>query len=112
MVFLIPTRQIPEFLLFIYLLGWSWSKSTIIATTYWPIVPALDDVEDFGAVSGMNEWREKPKYLEKTCPSAALATIDSILDLPQSQTRDAAVGSRRLSARATARPHSRIALIQ
>jgi hypothetical protein len=30
------------------------------------------DGDDFGAISGMNEWQGKPKYSEKTCPSAAV----------------------------------------
>jgi hypothetical protein len=34
------------------------------------------DVDDYGAISGMNEWQGKPKYLEKTWPSAALSTTD------------------------------------
>jgi hypothetical protein len=29
---------------------------------------------DCGAVGGMNEWQDKPKYWEETCPSAALST--------------------------------------
>jgi hypothetical protein len=32
--------------------------------------------EDCGAISGINEWQGKPKYSEKTWPSAALSTID------------------------------------
>jgi hypothetical protein len=31
-----------------------------------------DDDDDCGAVGGMNDWLRKPKYLEKTYPSAAL----------------------------------------
>jgi hypothetical protein len=31
---------------------------------------------ELGAISGMNEWQVKPKYSEKTCPSAALTTAD------------------------------------
>jgi hypothetical protein len=34
------------------------------------------DGDDCGAISGMNEWQGKLKYLEKTCTSAALSTID------------------------------------
>jgi hypothetical protein len=34
------------------------------------------DSDDCGAISAMNEWQGKPKYWEKTCPSAALSTID------------------------------------
>jgi hypothetical protein len=34
------------------------------------------DGDDCGAVGGMNEWQGKPKYWEKTCPSADLSTKD------------------------------------
>jgi hypothetical protein len=30
------------------------------------------DGDDYGAISEMNEWQGKPKYSQKTCPSAAL----------------------------------------
>jgi hypothetical protein len=32
--------------------------------------------DDFGAISGMNEWQGKQKYSEKTHPSVALSTTD------------------------------------
>jgi hypothetical protein len=35
----------------------------------------IDD-DDSGAISGMNTWQGKPKYSEKTCPSAALSITD------------------------------------
>jgi hypothetical protein len=35
------------------------------------------DGDDCGAIVGMNEWQKTPKYSEKTCPSAALSTIDT-----------------------------------
>jgi hypothetical protein len=34
------------------------------------------DGDEFGAVGGMNEWHRKPKFSEKTCPSAAVSTAD------------------------------------
>jgi hypothetical protein len=34
------------------------------------------DGDDCGAVGGMNEWQEKPKYSQKTCHSIALSTTD------------------------------------
>jgi hypothetical protein len=43
------------------------------AATSRPIVPAPHDYDD-GEVGGMNDWQGKPKYSEKTCPSAALFT--------------------------------------
>jgi hypothetical protein len=38
--------------------------------------PWMTDSDDCGAISVMNGWQEKPKYSEKTCPSAILSTID------------------------------------
>jgi hypothetical protein len=38
--------------------------------------PWVMDGDDCAAISGMNEWQEKPKYSEETCPSAALSTTD------------------------------------
>jgi hypothetical protein len=52
------------------------TKSAVAAAMYWPIIPALDDNDDCGAISGMNEWQGKPKYSEETCPSAAMSTTD------------------------------------
>jgi hypothetical protein len=40
--------------------------------------------DECGAVGGMIEWQEDPKYTEETCPSATLATTDSTLGLPRS----------------------------
>jgi hypothetical protein len=54
--------------------------------------PWMMDGDDCGAISGMNEWQGKPKYPEKTCPSAVLPTAD-----PQDLTRAAVVGSQRLT---------------
>jgi hypothetical protein len=50
----------------------------------------------------MNEWQGKPKYSEKICSSASLSTTYPTHDLPRSRTRAVAVGSRRLTDRATA----------
>jgi hypothetical protein len=36
------------------------------------------DGDNYGAISDVNEWQEKPKYLEETCSSAALSTTDQI----------------------------------
>jgi hypothetical protein len=36
------------------------------------------DGDDCGAVGGKNEGQEKPKYLEDTCPSAAVSTTNPI----------------------------------
>jgi hypothetical protein len=39
--------------------------------------PLMIDGNDCGADSGMNDWQEKLKCLEETCPSAALPTTDT-----------------------------------
>jgi hypothetical protein len=43
---------------------------------YWPVVPAPADDDECGAVGDVF-GRGKPKYSEKTCPSAALFTTNS-----------------------------------
>jgi hypothetical protein len=40
----------------------------------WPIVPAPGDYDD--GENRWNDWQGKPKYSEKTCPSAALSTTN------------------------------------
>jgi hypothetical protein len=34
------------------------------------------DGDDCGVIDGMNEWQDKRKYPEKTCPSTALSTTN------------------------------------
>jgi hypothetical protein len=45
------------------------------AVTNRPIVPAPGGYDD-GKIGGMMTGRRKPKYSEKTCPSAALSTTN------------------------------------
>jgi hypothetical protein len=45
------------------------------AATNKPIVPAPGDYDDWWN----NDWQGKPKYMEKTCPSAALSTTNHVL---------------------------------
>jgi hypothetical protein len=46
----------------------------------------IDD--ECGAVGGMKNWKGKPKYSEKTCPSATLCTTKTTrLDLGSNQGR-------------------------
>jgi hypothetical protein len=72
------------------------------AASYWPIVPVPGDCED-GEVGGMKcGWQGKPKYSEKTCPSAILSTTNSTCQT-RARTWAAAVGSQRLTAWAMAR---------
>jgi hypothetical protein len=35
---------------------------------YWPIVPALDDGDDCGAISGINEWQRNRSTVRRTDP--------------------------------------------
>jgi hypothetical protein len=47
------------------------------ASTVWPIVPALDDRWWWMWSNRWNtNWQGKPKYSEKTCPSATLSTTN------------------------------------
>jgi hypothetical protein len=50
-----------------------------------------------------DDWQGKPKYLEKTCHSAALSTTNPTCSV-RTRTRAAAVGSQQLTAWAMARP--------
>jgi hypothetical protein len=44
---------------------------------FWPIVPAPDDMWGWLWSNRWNEdWQGKPKYSEKTCPSATLSTTN------------------------------------
>jgi hypothetical protein len=52
-------------------------KSTWYCGHYWPIVRAPDDRWWWLWRNWWNEdWQGKPKYSEKTCPSATLSTIN------------------------------------
>jgi hypothetical protein len=46
-------------------------SSFVTSATTWPIIPAQDD----GTVDG-DGWDWKPKYSQKTCPSASLSTTN------------------------------------
>jgi hypothetical protein len=65
------------FLLPAPLLGKEWNKVHITEATYRPTIPAPDgDGKWWVWSSQWNDWQEKPKYSEKTCPSAALSTTN------------------------------------
>jgi hypothetical protein len=52
-----------------------WGGTLGTTATYWPIVPAPDDRWWWLWRNWGNEdWQGKPKYSEKTCPSATLST--------------------------------------
>jgi hypothetical protein len=73
------------------------------AATTWPILPVAVDCED-EEVGGMKcGWQGTPKYSEKTCPDAILSTTNPTCRT-RARTRAAAVGNRRLTASAMARP--------
>jgi hypothetical protein len=58
-----------------------------------------DDDDDCRAISDMNEWQEKPKYSEKTCPVPLCPP-----QIPHDLTQAAMVRSLRLTTRAMAWP--------
>jgi hypothetical protein len=71
----------------------------------WPIVPARYDRWWWLWRNWWNEdWQGKPKFSEKTCPSATFVHHKIPHDQTRFWTRAAAVGSRRLTAWAMARP--------
>jgi hypothetical protein len=71
---------------------------------YWPIVSASGDSEDDMESRWNVDWQGKPKFLEKTCPSATFVHHKIPHDQTRVWTRAAAMWSRRLTAWAMARP--------
>jgi hypothetical protein len=66
------------FFIFIFIMGWDSPIGT--ATTLWPIVPVPDDRWWWLWSNRWNaNWQGKPKYSEKTCPSATLSTTSITL---------------------------------
>jgi hypothetical protein len=63
------------FIIFYY--WWGGTKSTRYCGHLWPIVQAPDDRWGWLWSNWWNEdWQGKPKYSEKTCPSATLSTTN------------------------------------
>jgi hypothetical protein len=56
------------------------------------------DEDDFWSNWWNEFWQGKPKYSEKTCPSATLSTTKSHMTRPGLEPRTAAVGNQRLTA--------------
>jgi hypothetical protein len=54
--------------------GWGETESTWYVGHSWPIVPAPDDRWWLWSSWWNENWQVKPKYTEKTCPSATLST--------------------------------------
>jgi hypothetical protein len=62
-------------LLLLFLVGWEWVSWYCVHC--WPIVPAPDDRWWWLWRNWWNkDWQGKPKYSEKTCPSATLSTTN------------------------------------
>jgi hypothetical protein len=67
-----------NFIPFFLIVSWGGVRLSPLGTlaTNWPIVPALDD-RWWMLSSWWNEnWHGKPKYSEKTCPSATSSTTN------------------------------------
>jgi hypothetical protein len=65
--------------IFLFLIFFLWSEFTWYCGHYWPIVPVPDDWWWWVWSSRWNKnWQGKPKYSEKTCPSATLSTTSLI----------------------------------
>jgi hypothetical protein len=85
--------------IFFFLVSWGRLRLSPLGTsaTNWPIVPAPDDRLWICSSRWNENWHRKPKYSEKTCPSATLSTTNPTwLDLGSN--RAAAVGSGLLTA--------------
>jgi hypothetical protein len=81
----VTTQKTPFFitsiyLFCIYLCGAVMDPSPLLLRSFIGLLyqPWMIDGDDCGAVGGMNEWQDKPKYWVETCPSAALSTTDPI----------------------------------
>jgi hypothetical protein len=93
-------------MVFIFLIrivgGGAHTGSTRHVGYFWPIVPAPGDCED-GEFGGMKIGRGNRSTQGKPAP-ALLCPPQIPLDQTRAQTRAAAMGSQRLTARAMARP--------
>jgi hypothetical protein len=84
------------------------TESACYCDHYWPVVPAPDDRWWWLWSNWWNgDWQGKPKYSEKTYPSATLSTTNPTWRDPGSNPA-AAVGSQRLTAWAMTRPFSSV----
>jgi hypothetical protein len=95
-------------LLLLLLVGRYWVPrylfKSLVLRPLWPIAqtPMIDE-DDFWSNLWNENWQGKPKYSEKTYPSATLSTTKFHMR-PDLEPRTAAVGSQRLTAWAMARP--------
>jgi hypothetical protein len=85
---------------------WGRTKSLGTAATSGLLYkPQMIDDDDFWSSWWNEDWQGKPKYSEKTCPSATLSTIKSHMTRPRLERWTAAVGSQRLTAWAMVQPN-------
>jgi hypothetical protein len=63
-----------------FFVSWGGVRLSPLGTsaTNWPILPAPDDIWWMWNSRWNENWQVKPKYSEKTCPSATLSTINPI----------------------------------
>jgi hypothetical protein len=61
---------------FLVFFGWGETESTWYFSHCWPIVPAPDDHSCLWSSWWNEDWQGKPKYSEKTCPSATLSATN------------------------------------
>jgi hypothetical protein len=102
-----------EVLNILLVVGWDWVPRYLFkslgttATSGLLYKPQMTDEDDFWSNRWNEDWQGKPKYSEKTCPSATLSTTKSHMTRPGFEPRTAAVGSQRLNAWAMARPYDK-----
>jgi hypothetical protein len=68
----LPARLVVCRLFFFSFSGWGETESTWYVGHFWSIVPAPDDRWWLWSSWRNEDWQGKPKYSEKTCPSATL----------------------------------------
>jgi hypothetical protein len=63
---------------FFFLVSWGGMRLSPLCTsaTNWPIVPGQNDRWRMWSSRWKENWQGKPKYSEKTCPSATLSTTN------------------------------------
>jgi hypothetical protein len=77
--------QTEDVLMCCFFFKWGGTKSTRYWGHFWPVVQAPDDRWGWLWSNWWNEeWQGKPKYSEKTCPSATLSTTNPTWPDPDS----------------------------
>jgi hypothetical protein len=88
---------------FLLLVGWDWVPRYCGRFGLLYKLQMIDE-DDFWSNWWNEDWQGKPKYSDKSCPSATLSTTKSHMTRPGLEPRTAAFGSQRLTAWAMARP--------